>query len=134
MKITMELSELTFYDVVSLEIFKEELTEQLTREMLEYEKASTMGNLKRCAMNGLRDRGLLNVKDMTAAFYLIKHKEANGYSANERQYINDVCMLAYQRTILRLKEESEENDRNPLLRWVRQFHAWLVSKIKGGKR
>jgi hypothetical protein len=62
--------------------------------------------------------------DMTAAFYHIMHKEASGYSANERQYIKDICSLAYNRTIRRLQNESEENDRNPLLCFVR----WLLAK------
>lgn len=126
----MELKDLTFYDVLQLDIFRDELAEQLTREMATKEKASTQGKLRRMAMDSLMERNVFNVEKMTLMFYFIKHKLLQGYSANERQYINDVCQMAYQRTILRLKEESEENDRNPLLRWLRQFHAWIVSKFK----
>jgi hypothetical protein len=63
---------------------------------------------------------------MTAAYYHIMHKEADGYSANERQYIQDVCTIAYTATIRRLQNESEENSRNPLLRFVR----WLMAKLR----
>ena len=125
----MELKDLTFYDVLQLDIFREELADQLTREMATKEKANTQGKLRRMAMDSLMERNVFNVQNMTSMFYLIKHKQLKNCSANERQYINDVCMMAYQRTILRLKEESEENDRNPLLRWLRQFHAWIVSKF-----
>ena len=128
----MELKDLTFYDVLQLDIFRDELAEQLTREMMAVEKANTKGKLRRMAMDSLMEKNVFNVQNMTSMFYLIKHKELKNYSANERQYINDVCQMAYQRTILQLKEESEATDRNPLLRWVLQFHAWIVQKFKKG--
>ena len=129
----MELSEMTFLDVLQLSVFREELEEQLTREMAAWEKASLRGTLQRIALCSLRERGLFNVQDMTAAYYEIMHKEAKGFSSNERKYIRDVCGMAYQRTILRLREESEENDRNPLLRWVRHWWASVCLWFKRRK-
>ena len=126
----MELKDMTFPQVLQLEVFHDELLEQMTRELVAYEKASAHGKLARMALTRLRERGEFTVDKMTAAYYHIMHKEATGYSANERQYIQDVCTLAYTQTIRRLREESDENERNPLLRWVRQFVAWLQLKFK----
>lgn len=120
----MELKDMTFPQVLQLEVFHEELLEQMTRELVAYEKASTHGKLARMALTRLRERGEFTVDKMTAAYYHIMHKEATGYSANERQYIQDVCTIAYTATIRRLQNESEENSRNPLLRLVR----WVLAK------
>lgn len=130
----MELSEMTFPQVLALEIFRDALTQQMARELGALKEAEKHGKVARMALTSLVERGKFTAEEMTAAYYHIMHKEATEYSANERQYITDVCTIAYTKTIRTLQEESQENERNPLLRWVRQFHAWIVSKIKGGKR
>ena len=130
----MELSEMTFPQVLALDIFRDALTQQMARELGALKEAEKHGKVARMALTSLVERGKFTAEDMTVAYYHIMHKEATEYSANERKYITDVCTIAYTKTIRTLQEESQENERNPLLRWVRQFHAWIVSKIKGGKR
>jgi len=120
----MELKDMTFPQVLQLEIFQEELDQQMQREMNAYTEAKKHGKVARMALTSLIDKGKFTMADMTAAYYHIMHKEADGYSANERQYIQDVCTIAYTATIRRLQNESEENSRNPLLRFVR----WLLAK------
>ena len=120
----MELKDLTFPQVLELDIFQEELNQQMEIEHNAYLTAKKRGKVCSMPLTQLLRKGRFTMHDMTAAYYHIMHKEATGYSANERQYIQDVCSIAYQRTIKRLKEESEENDRNPLLRFVR----WLCAK------
>ena len=115
---------MTFPQVLQLEIFQEELDQQMQREMNAYTEAKKHGKVARMALTSLIERGKFTMADMTAAYYHIMHKEADGYSANERQYIQDVCTIAYTATIRRLQNESEENSRNPLLRFVR----WLLAK------
>lgn len=115
---------MTFPQVLQLEIFQEELDQQMQREMNAYTEAKKHGKVARMALTSLIERGKFTMANMTAAYYHIMHKEADGYSANERQYIQDVCTIAYTATIRRLQNESEENSRNPLLRFVR----WLLAK------
>lgn len=122
---------MTFPQVLQLEVFQRALDQQMQLEMNTYMEAKKHGKVARMALTSLIERGKFTMADMTAAYYHIMHKEECGYSANERKYIKDVCGLAYQRTIKALKEESEENDRNPLLRWVRHVVAWL--QLKYGK-
>ena len=121
---------MTFPQVLQLEVFQRALDQQMQLEMDAYMEAKKHGKVARMALTSLIERGKFTMADMTAAYYHIMHKEACGYSANERKYIKDVCGLAYQRTIKALKEESEENDRNPLLRWVRHVVAWLQLKFR----
>ena len=122
----MELKDMTFPQILELQIFQEELDQQMQKEMNTYLAARKHGKVARMALTTLMEREKFTMSDMTAAYYHIMHKEATGYSANERQYIQDVCTIAYTATIRRLQNESEENDRNPLLRFVR----WLLAKLK----
>ena len=128
----MELKEMTFPQVLALDIFRDALSQQMNRELGALQAAEKHGKVARMALTSLIERGKFTAENMTSAYYHIMHKEATGYSANERQYITDVCTIAYTQTIRALQNESEENERNPLLRWVRQFHAWLISKFRKG--
>lgn len=128
----MELSEMTFPQVLELEIFREELEAQMKMELKALHDAGKMR--KRVVLQELLRRDEFNAERLTAAYYHICHKEATAFSAIERQYITDICTLAYSRTIMRLQEESEENDRNPLLRWVRKFFAWFYLLRKGNMK
>lgn len=125
----MELSEMTFPQVLALDIFREELDAQMKIELKALNDAGKMR--KRVVLQELLRRDEFNAERLTAAYYHICHKEATAFSAIERQYITDICTLAYSRTIMRLQEESEENDRNPLLRWLRKFFAWFYLLRKG---
>ena len=124
----MELKDMTFPQVLQLKVFRDQLEQQMAIEQKALNNAGRLQN--RVVLQSLIKRGLFTTKDLTTAYYHIMHKEATAYSSRERQYITDVCTLAYSRTIRQLQQESEENDRNPLLRWVRMFHAWLVKKFR----
>lgn len=113
---------MTFPQVLSLQVFREELDEQMQIERKALNDAGWLHN--RVVLQELIRRGEFDAEKLTAAYYHIMHKEAVCLSARERQYITDVCTLAYSRTIRRLQNESEENSRNPLLRLVR----WVLAK------
>lgn len=114
---------MTFPQVLALQIFRDELQAQMDIEKKALNDAGRL--LKRTVLQELIRRGEFTAERFTAAYYHIMHKEMTGYSSRERQYITDVCTLAYTRTIRQLQQESEENSRNPLLRFVR----WLLAKF-----
>lgn len=118
----MELKDMTFPQVLALQIFQDELQAQMDVEQKALNDAGRIHN--RTVLQELIRRDEFTVHRFTAAYYHIMHKEATAYTARERQYITDVCTIAYTKTIRRLQNESEENSRNPLLRFVR----WLLAK------
>lgn len=120
--VTMELKDMTFPQVLALKIFKDELEAQMKIERKALDDAAHIS--KRTVLQELIRRGEFTAQRLTAAYYHIAHKEETAFTARERQYISDICTLAYSRTIRRLQNESEENSRNPLLRFVR----WLLAK------
>ena len=132
----MELKSMTFLEVLQLSIFKEELEKQISLEIKAYYDVSKRGKLKRMAMDRLRERNQFNAKDLTVAYYHIMHKEADRdtFSANERKYIQDVCTLAYTRTILRIQAENEWEKNHPikakLKEWWERLKAWYREKKK----
>lgn len=126
----MELKDMTFPQVLALDLFKDALDQQMQREMNAYLEAKKHGKVARMALTRLIERGKFTLHDMTVAYYHIMHKEATGYSAAERQYIQDVCTIAYTHTIRALQAESEANDRNTLRRWVFMFVGWIQGKLK----
>lgn len=135
----MELKDMTFLEVLQLSIFKEELEKQIYIEIAAYNEVSKRGKLKRMAMDRLRERGQLNTKDLTVAYYHIMHKEADRdtFSANERQYIQDVCTLAYTRTIRKLQADSKYEKEHPfkakMKEWWERLKAWYREKTKKGE-
>lgn len=114
---------MTFPQVLQLKLFREQLEIQMAIEQKALNNAGSLQN--RVVLQELQRRGEFTAERLTAAYYHIMHKEMTGYSSRERQYITDVCTLAYTRTIRILQQESEENSRNPLLRFVR----WLLAKF-----
>jgi hypothetical protein len=119
----MELKDMTFPQVLQLKLFRDQLEVQMDIEQKALNNAGRLQN--RVVLQSLIKRGLFTAEDLTTAYYHIMHKEMTGYSSRERQYITDVCTLAYTRTIRQLQQESDENDRNPLLHFVR----WLLAKF-----
>jgi hypothetical protein len=118
----MELKDMTFPQVLALQIFQDELQAQMDVEKKALNDAGRIHN--RTVLQELIRRGEFTAHRLTAAYYHIAHKEETAFTARERQYISDICTLAYISTIRRLQNESEENSRNPLLRFVR----WLLAK------
>lgn len=125
----MELKDMNFPQVLGLNIFRDELYAQMQIELQALKEASRHGKVARMALTSLIDKGKFNTTEFTTAYYHIVHKEATGFSANERQYITDVCTIAYTKTIRRLQQESNENRRNLILRWWRMLTAWLKMKL-----
>lgn len=134
----MELKDMTFLEVLQLNIFEQELKKQIAMEIALYDEVSAKGKLKRMAMDNLRERNIFNSKDMTVAYYHIMHKEAKEYSATERLYIKDVCRMAYLRTIKRLQAESKYEKEHPykakMKEYWERFKRWFREKANRRKK
>ena len=122
----MRLKDMTFLQVLQLSIFREELEKQLELELQAYNDANKLGKLKRMAMDRLREKNLFDAVSMTNAYYRTVHKETDRemLPANERQYITDVCTMAYTRTIRRIQAEEEYERKHPIMAKLKEW--WLL--------
>ena len=130
----IRLKDMTFLQVLQLSIFREELEKQLALELQAYNDANKLGKLKRMAMDRLREKNLFDAVSMTNAYYRTVHKEADRemLPANERQYITDVCTMAYTRTIRRIQAEEEYERKHPIMAKLKEW--WLLFKASFTKR
>lgn len=106
------LSKMTVADVLDSEEFRKELELQINNETEHHDKMmreafTVKMRLQRAPIARLRERGVFNVDDMTAAYKLIIVKKLEGFSASEREYIKQVCMMAYWRVVERLKKKEK---------------------------
>ena len=105
-----ELEKMTVGQLLDSEEFKKELQTQITNESEHHDKmmreAFNRGlRLQRNPQERLRERGVFNVEDMTAAYKMIIAKSLQGYSAAEREYIKQVCWMAYWRVLEKMKKK-----------------------------
>ena len=131
----IRLKDMTFLQVLQLSIFREELEKQLELELQAYNDANKRGQLKRMAMDRLREKNLCDAVSMTNAYYRTVHKESDRdlLPANDRQYINDVCTMAYTRTIRRIQAEEEYERKHPIKAKLKEWWLLFVASISKRK-
>ena len=95
--------------------FKNELQVQITNECEHHDKmmreAFKAGlRLQRAPIARLRERNIFNVEDMIAAYKMLIVKKLDGFSSVERDYIKQVCMMAYWRVVQKRKGQEKKNE------------------------
>ena len=106
------LKEMTLGELLDSKEFQEELQKQIDNEVEHHDKmmreAFNRGlRLQRNPQERLRERGVFNVEDMTAAYKMIIAKSLQGYPAAEREYIKQVCWMAYWRVLEKMKKKEK---------------------------
>ena len=110
------LKEMTVEQLIDSDDFIKELEVQITNECENHDKlareAFTKGlRLQRAPIARLREREVFNQQDIRDLYKRIIVGMLQGFSAAERQYIKQVCMVAYWRTVQKLKAaEQKEKD------------------------
>ena len=107
-----ELKEMTLGELLDSKEFQEELQRQIDNEVEHHDKmmreAFNRGlRLQRNPQERLRERGVFNVEDMTAAYKMIIAKSLQGYSATDREYIKQVCWMAYWRVLEKMNKKEK---------------------------
>lgn len=103
-----KIDKMTIEQLIDSEEFRQELAVQIENETDHHDRmmreAFNAGmRLQRAPIARLRERGVLNAEDMAELYKHIICKSLDGYSAAEREYIKNVCMVAYWRVIERNK-------------------------------
>lgn len=104
-----EIKKLTVRDVISMDVFKEEMQVQVRMENESHsrairEVASKGMVLKRTPLDSLRDKNVLDADTMVQKFAAVVDKSLIGFSSKERAYIYGMGMVCFARVLVRLKE------------------------------
>lgn len=103
------IEKMTVKDVITSDVFREEVQRQMIiEEQSQTDAIARLGRMNRTPLDRLRERGDFRVERIIELYTAIISKTLLGYSAAERTYINNVCLLAMQRTLQRL-EGKEKN-------------------------
>ena len=103
------IEKMTVKDVITSDVFREEVQRQMRiEERSQTDAIARLGRLNRTPLDRLRERGDFRVGRIIELYTAIISKTLLGYSAAERTYINNVCLLAMRRTLQRLEEKEEK--------------------------
>jgi hypothetical protein len=100
----LDLKMLTVEQLLDSKQFHDELEMQITIEEkhhteMSYQAVGAGLRLQRAPIQRLIEREVFNADDMIELYKRIVCKQLNGFSAAEREYIKNVCMMAYWRVV-----------------------------------
>ena len=104
----MELKDLKVKDVLTSSMYEAELIKQMEIEETMQTRAIRQGVTRRTVLDRLRARNVWKSDALLLLYVRILDKSLTGYSAAERKFINDVCWLAYRRTMRKAMREEQE--------------------------
>lgn len=100
----IDLSKMTIEQLLDSDPFIRELIRQVEMETEHHDamarEAFSHGlRLQRAPITTLRERGLFDAENLRDIYRHIVCKTLKGFSAAEREYVKNVCMMAYWRVI-----------------------------------
>lgn len=104
----MEIKDLTIADVLKSAEYDKQLRRQMEIEETMQTRVIKAGITRRTVLDRLRARNVWKSDALLLLYVRILDKSLTGYSAAERKFINDVCWLAYRRTIRKAMREEKE--------------------------
>lgn len=107
------LKGMTVGQLLDSDDFKKELEVQIANEQEHYNKMSREAfqsglRLQRAPIARLIEREVFNQEDIRAAYKLIIAKQLEGFSAAEREYIKQLCLMAYWRVVEKIKKAEKK--------------------------
>ena len=112
----LELKGMTVEQLLDSKEFRKELQLQLTMEEkhhteMSYQAVGAGLRLQRAPIQRLIEKDVFNADDFIKLYKLIVCKQlGSDFGANEREYIKNVCMMAYWRVIDKNNRPSEAVD------------------------
>ena len=110
----MGLKDMTIEQLIDSSEFREELKVQITNECENHDKLAREAfvkglRLQRAPIARLREREVFNAQDIVEIYKRIICKTLRGFSSAEREYVKNVCMMSYWRTVERLKINEKQS-------------------------
>lgn len=108
----LDLKQATIEQLLDSEVFEQELIKQIDMEARHHDEMARQAfksglRMQRAPITTLREQGLFDAENIRDIYKHIICKTLTGFSAAEREYIKNLCMMAYWRTIERLKQQGE---------------------------
>ena len=105
----INLREMTIEQLLDSEPFERELIRQIEMETQHHDKMARQAfvsglRLQRAPIASLRERGIFDAENIRDIYKHIVCKTLKGFSAAEREYIKNLCMMAYWRVIEEYKQ------------------------------
>ena len=110
-----DLKGMSVEQLIDSKEFREELQRQITMECKHHDEMARQAfssglRLQRAPIARLMDSGVFDAENIAELFKWIVVKQLTGYSAAEREYIKQVCMMAYWRVVEHFKKVEKENN------------------------
>lgn len=105
----INLREMTIEQLLDSEPFELELIRQIEMETQHHDKMARQAfasglRLQRAPIASLREKGIFDAENIRDIYKHIVCKTLKGFSAAEREYIKNLCMMAYWRVIEEYKQ------------------------------
>jgi hypothetical protein len=105
----INLREMTIEQLLDSEPFERELIRQIEMETQHHDKMARQAfvsglRLQRAPIVSLREKGIFDAENIRDIYKHIVCKTLKGFSAAEREYIKNLCMMSYWRVIEEYKQ------------------------------
>lgn len=106
----IDLRNMTIEQLLDSEPFERELIRQIEMETQHHDEMARQAfasgmRLQRAPITTLREKGIFDAENIRDIYKHIICKTLNGFSAAEREYIKNLCMMAYWRVVEAYKKE-----------------------------
>lgn len=106
----IDLRNMTIEQLLDSEPFERELIRQIEMETQHHDEMARQAfasglRLQRAPITTLREKGIFDAENIRDIYKHIICKTLNGFSAAEREYIKNLCMMAYWRVVEAYKRE-----------------------------
>ena len=107
----LDLRKMTVEEVLDSVDFERELIKQIENETNHHSEMAKQAfysgmRLQRAPIQSLIDKGVFDAENVRDIYKHIICKTLNGFSAAEREYIKNVCMMAYWRVVEQHKQHT----------------------------
>ena len=107
----LDLRKMTVEEVLDSVDFERELIKQIENETKHHSEMAKQAfysgmRLQRAPIQSLIDKGVFDAENVRDIYKHIICKTLNGFSAAEREYIKNVCMMAYWRVVEQYKQHT----------------------------
>ena len=107
----LDIKKMTVEQVLDSEAFERELIKQIENETKHHSEMAKQAfysgmRLQRAPIQSLIDKGVFDAENVRDIYKHIICKTLQGFSAAEREYIKNVCMMAYWRVVEQNKQHT----------------------------